>query len=87
MPRLIADLAQGGSSIIMPESVGMRAPIAEIEARRRGSTSVVSAERRVRRAGLAPRQSDDPHDFDLFYDTMYVPFARTVPGRGCGALA
>jgi hypothetical protein len=77
VPRLIADLAQGGTSIVMPESVGMRAPIAEIEARRRGSTSVISAERRVRRAGLAPRQSEDPRDFDLFYDSMYVPFART----------
>ena len=76
VPRLIADLAQGGSSIVMPESVGMCAPIAEIEARRRGSTSVISAERRVRRAGLAPRQSEDPRDFDLFYDSMYVPFAR-----------
>jgi hypothetical protein len=76
VPRLIADLVRGGSSIVMPESVGMRASIAEIEARRRGSTSVISAERGVRRAGLAPRQSEDPRDFDLFYDSMYVPFAR-----------
>ena len=76
VPRLVADLAYGGSSIVMPESVGMRGPVVEIEARRRRYGSVVSAERRVRRAGLTPRPSDDPRDFDLFYESMYVPFAR-----------
>ena len=57
----------------------MRVPIAAIEARRRGSTSVISAERRVRRAGLAPRQSEDPRDSRVSFEKIN----NKLPGFSC----
>lgn len=75
VPRLMGDLLRG-PALVMPEAVGMRATVAEIQRRRRVSSSVRSAERRIQLAGLAARQSTDPAELDLFHETMYAPFAR-----------
>jgi len=75
--RLSKRMFFGGDYLHVPEWIGADLAIPEnLPALFRSNTSLHGDMRRMRRQRLQPSISHLMADFDLFYDTMYAPYAR-----------
>lgn len=82
VPQILTNWGRWPGYLRMPAVVNMRVRADEVRRRRKlGRGTVASAYSRWRRHRFVAVPSRDRASFDLFYETMYLPFARTRFGE------